>query len=211
MISTKNLSELPDRVRLKKICKAISVLDAILCQEWEFRYYSYNSAWDENEEFCEMRNGEGDQWLILFRVDGCVINGYAIESQEQNKEKLTDQLPEIFHEFIFGEPIKSIGTSFCIWTTELKNWQTGIVGDYDDHSETMLGILDGNPQSYLNWASEYFEESIKEGGIPLATICSIYEGNTLTRKDVLSIVDQIDDWDQLITDLKEIDYPYDFQ
>jgi hypothetical protein len=69
MISTKNYRLLPDRKTLQSICKAISVLDAILSQEWEYRYYSYNKRWTEDEEFCEMQDGSGDQMLILFRQD----------------------------------------------------------------------------------------------------------------------------------------------
>lgn len=56
MISTKELN-LPDRQKLQTICKVISVLDAILSQEWEYRYYSYNNKWSENEEFFEIRDG----------------------------------------------------------------------------------------------------------------------------------------------------------
>ena len=69
MISTKELN-LPERQKLQTICKAISVLDATLSQEWEYRYYSYNNEWADKEEFCEMRSGSGDQFLkqnfILF-------------------------------------------------------------------------------------------------------------------------------------------------
>lgn len=123
MISTKNIQTLPDRKILQHICKSISVLDAIISQEWEYRYYSYNCKWAENEEFCEMRNGSGDQMLILFREDGCVINGFAHEFEQEDKQKLTHNLPPNFEIFIFGEPIKTIGTTFCIWTTALKDWQ----------------------------------------------------------------------------------------
>lgn len=98
MISTTMLN-LPDRKKLQTICKAISVLDAILSQEWEYRYYSYNNKWADKEEFCEMRDGSGNQMLILFRQDGCVINGFAHEYQQQEKENLTKNLPSIFNEF----------------------------------------------------------------------------------------------------------------
>ena len=210
MISTKNYSKLPDRENLKKICKAISVLDAIICQEWQFRYYSFNSKWSENERILQMRNGEGDEMHILFRNDGCTINGFAHEYEQQNIEKLTSNLPEIFHEFTFGEPIKSIGTTFCLWTTEPKNWQVGQIENYEDNSENMLGVLDGNTQTYIDWAEEYFEESYKESGIPIETVAKIYNGETLTKEMVLSIVDELEDWEQLEEDLKEIDYPYSF-
>lgn len=210
MISTKDFNSLPDRKTLQTICKAISVLDAIISQEWQYRYYSYNNKWADNEEFCEMRNGSGDQMLILFRQDGCVINGFAHEFDQQDKQKLTKDLPSIFDTFIFGEPVKSIGTTFCLWTTEQKKWQIGQVENYEDNSEEMLNIFDGQPQTYINWATDYFEESYKKSGIPLDIVTKIYGVQTLTKEMVLSIVDELEDWEQLETDLNEIGYPYNF-
>jgi hypothetical protein len=211
MISTKNFSLLPDRKSLQRICKAISVLDAIISQEWEYRYYSYNSKWDKNEECLQMRDGSGDEMHILFREDGCVINGFAHEYDQPDKKKLTKNLPEIFNEFIFGEPVKTIGTTFCLWTTELKNWQVGQLENYKDNSKELLSIFDGKPKSYIDWATDYFEESYKESGIPLDAVTKIYNGEPLTKKMVLSIVDELEDWKQLKADLKEINYPCDFK
>ena len=184
--------------------------DAIICQEWEDRYYSYNNKWAENEEFFEMRNGSGDQMLVLFRQDGCVINGFAHEFEQQDKEKLTKNLPAIFDSFIFGEPVKTIGTTFCLWTTEQKKWLVGQTDNEEDNSEQMLYIFDGNPQTYIDWATEYFEESYVESGIPLDTVTKIYSGQTLTKEMVLTIVEELEDWEQLEADLNEIGYPYDF-
>lgn len=158
-----------------------------------------------------MRNGSGDEMFILFREEGCVINGFAHEYEQQDKGKLTQNLPAIFSGFIFGEPVKSIGTTFCLWTTEPENWQVGQIESYEDNSEEMLHIFDGQPQTYINWATEYFEESYKESGIPLDTVTKIYAGQTLTKEMVLSIVDNLKDWKQLKSDLAEIDYPYDFK
>jgi len=209
MISTKELN-LPDTQKLQAICKAISVLDAIFSQEWEYRYYSYNNKWAINEEFCEMRNGSGDQMLILFRPDGCVINGFSHEYQQQEKQKLTKDLPSIFNEFIFDEPVKSIGTTFCIWTTAHSNWTIGQIENYEDNSAEMLNVFDGNPQTYVDWATEYFDESFIETGISLETVAEVYNGKTLTKEMVFTIVDELEDWKQLEDDLDEIGYPYNF-
>ncbi|MFZ4927997.1 hypothetical protein [Chryseobacterium sp. Mn2064] len=210
MISTKDFSKLPDRKRLQTICKSVSVLDAILSQEWEYRYYSYDRKWADHEEVFEMRNGSGDQMLILFRDEGCAINGFAREYKQQDKQKLTRDLPPIFHEFMFGEPVQSIGTTFCLWSTEAGNWKVGEIGSFDDNSGEMLNIFDGNPQTYVNWATEYFEESYKESGIPLKTVTEIYNGQILTKQMVLSMVEDIEDWKKLEADLDEIGYPYHF-
>lgn len=205
MISTKNPSSLPDKDNLQRICKAISVLDSIISQEWQFRYYSYNSKWSENEECLQMRNGSGDEIHILFLDKGCAINGFAHEFEEKDKTKLTKNLPEIFDEFIFGEPVESIGTTFCLWITESKDWKVGELENHNDNSEEMLCIFDGNPKTYCDWAEEYFEINV-----PVDIATKIYNGETLTKEDVLLIVGELDDWQRLENDLKEIKYPYNF-
>jgi hypothetical protein len=207
MISTKDYSLLPDRKSLQSICKAISVLDAIISLDWEYRYYSYNSKWGNNEQCFQMHNGSGDEMHILFREDGCVINGFAHEYEQQNKEQLIQHLPSIFNEFIFGEPVNSIGTTFCLWTSEFQGWQVGQIKSYNDGSEKMLFIFDGKSQTYIDWATEYFEKD----NIPLKIVTEIYNKQTLSKEMVLSIVDEVEDWEQLINDLAEIDYPYDFE
>jgi hypothetical protein len=211
MISTKDFSLLPNKQNFQNLCKAISVLDAIICQEWEFRYYSYNSKWGEGEEYFEMNDGCGDLMNILFLENNCVISGLAHEYHHDEKVEITKNLPEIYHEFIFGEPVTSNGTTFCLWTNENGTWEVGNIVDYNDNSEEMLAIFDGNPQTYIDWASEYFEDSYKETGIPLEIVTQIYQGKTLTKEMVLSIVEEVEDWKLLEDDLKEINYPYDFK
>ena len=205
MISTRNPQSLPDKIDLQRICKAISVMDAIISQEWQFRYYSYISNWDAKEECLQMRNGSGDEMHILFLEIGCAINGFCHELEEKDKTKITSSLPHIFDDFIFGEPVKSIETTFCLWTEDLKNWQVGELDNYDDNSENMLHIFDGNPKTYCDWAEDYYELEVS---VEIAT--KIYKGETITREDVLSIAQNVEDWEQLEADLNEIEFPYNF-
>ena len=65
MISTADYSALPPAADLQRICKALAVLDAINSPDWEYRYYSYNPDWAPDEAMLEMRDGEGDQMLVL--------------------------------------------------------------------------------------------------------------------------------------------------
>jgi len=210
MISTANLEAMPRRVQLKSICKAISVLDAILCQEWADRYYSYNSKWAPDEEFCGMRNGQGDELLILFQAEGCIINGMVHEYYPKDKTRLTMGLPKIYDEFIFGEPVISIGTTFCLWSSSDKKWEIVDISDFNDGSEEMLAIFDGNPLSYINWAKDYYEENFIVNDETERIVTSIYEGQPLTKEMVHLLANNLEDWDQLLNDLEEINYPFQF-
>jgi hypothetical protein len=206
MISTSNTSTLPDRNKLQHICKSISVLDAILSQEWVDRYFSYQRQWSEEEEFFEMRNGQGDSLMILFRNEGCIINGMTHEYYPKDKSKLTKGLPEVFAEFVFGEPVNSIGTTFCLWTTDNFKWQTGQIENLADGSSELLWIFDNEPQTYFNWAKDYYQDHFLSDAKSATVISDIYSQKVLTREMVLSIVNVLDDWGQLKNNLDEIGY-----
>jgi hypothetical protein len=210
MISTENLTSLPDKLKLYQICKSISVLDAIFAENWNDRYYSFNSKWSDTEEFFEMLNGAGDQILILFHPEGCVINGMTHEYYPRNKEKLTIGLPNQFQEFIFGEPVNSIGTTFCVWTDSNSKWTCGEIANFDDGSSEVLNIFDGNPTTYFNWATEYFEPNFQDNNSALDTIKKIYRGEPLVKDMVYSLNKDFKHWEQLSDDLKEINYPSNF-
>jgi len=241
-LSTENLNLLPNPSELKRICKAISALEAIICPEWEYRYYSYQKDWSETEEFCEMRNGQGDQMLIAFSENGTCINGFAHESElngwknipvgekksfveklfgskKEIKTELTQEiasgilseLPKIFNEFILGEPVKSIGTTFCVWQTKTdNNWKIGEVelpkDDYKDGSSDLLQLLDGKPMTYKNWAEEYYEENFDENELKLELVEKIFNGTVITKKLVNEINPELNDFEQLKSNLNEIGY-----
>src|SRR3954463_3910296 len=80
MISTRNLTLLPEVDRLRALLQSMAMLDAILCPEWEFRYYSFNAAWSDGERMGSMRNGSGDHFFALFNAAGCWLKGFAHEA-----------------------------------------------------------------------------------------------------------------------------------
>jgi hypothetical protein len=104
MISSKNLTELPSPESLKKLMKALAMLDAAIEPEWEYRYYSFNSKWSEYEQMASMRNGQGDLWFCVFSSTGVFLKGFDHESKMSpwNKEPRTvwsgvlDNVPPIF-------------------------------------------------------------------------------------------------------------------
>ena len=210
MLSTTSYAGLPAAPDLQHLCQALAVLDAINSPDWEYRYYSYNPAWSEGEELLEMRDGEGDQMLVLFRPEGCVINGFLHEYDQPSKAQVTRGLPAAFDDFMFGEPVNSIGTTFCLWYTPAHGWQTGVIENEDDGSEELLYIFDGQPATYAEWATEYYTDETDKKPIRAEAVAPIYRHETLTKAMVQALVDEVADWTMLAADLQEIGYPYDF-
>ncbi len=45
---------LPSIPQVRHIAQSLAMLDAILSPEWDYRYYSFNSAWGPGEEMASM-------------------------------------------------------------------------------------------------------------------------------------------------------------
>lgn len=238
--STQNLSLIPHPDKLQNLTQSLASLEAILCPEWEDRYYSYNKAWTEEEACCQMRNGSGDEMLILFSPAGTVINGFAHESemsgwrlvqikqprsflekmlgkgrdhitrpQQEIWPGVVDELPEVLHEFIFGEPVKSIGTTFCIWQTSSDaEWKIGDItfpeSSYLDGSQDLMRLLDGKAETYRKWAIDYYE--LEE--LNLSAVQKIYDQVPISASMVYELNPELQDIEKLTSDLVEMGYPY---
>ena len=214
MISTRNLTQLPEPQTLRKITQALAMLDAILQREWEYRYYSFNCKWSDYEEMASMRNGEGDGWYCVFSSAGVFLKGFDHESEMSpwNSEDehvwpgVLDNVPQVFQPCA-TEPAFSMGdTTYCIWRENKESqWHTGSIsfpgGDDPDGSVWMLSILDGNPLSYKEWAEQYYERQISADAIK-----HIYEGAPLTPALVGALNPEIE-YQTLLADASEIGYP----
>ncbi len=236
-----NLNTLPEIATLKQLCKALATLDAIISPDWESRYYSYDKDWGPNEECFSMRDGSGDEFLILFSSYGAVINGFAHDSTMSNwkerelkptgfREKIlslfgnkkttleqhiyagvVDDLPAVFRGFVFDEPIKSIGTTFCIWRESSDTaWKRGNISfpddDYGDGSADLLYILDNKPETYRKWALEYYEDEFESNKLKLDLVRHIYEHQPLTKEIVYKINPGLADIESLKRELDRINY-----
>jgi hypothetical protein len=81
-ISTRDLSQLPTIDRREKITQSIAMLDAVVSPSWEYRYFSFNAAWDESrkERMASMRDGSGDEYFMVFSPKGAILKGFDHEA-----------------------------------------------------------------------------------------------------------------------------------
>ncbi|GAS83458.1 hypothetical protein [Paenibacillus amylolyticus] len=153
------IDKLPHISECKQILKAAAMLDAILMPEWEYRYYSYNSQWDTNEQMASMRDGQGDHYFAIFSPNGLIIKGFDKEYTLQHKvdrSEVVKSVPAAFNTFL-AEPAFVIDqTTFCIWSVaDQERWSAGTV--LGDHEYELLEILVGGAKYYHAWAQDYYE------------------------------------------------------
>jgi hypothetical protein len=210
-ISTKSLTRLPNVHRLRGLLRSMAMLDAILSPAWETRFYSFDSQFNEGEELASMRDGRGAEFYACFSTYGCLLKGYAPNA-------IVAKLPSIaVGEHYRGLPNALVHTmhipalhpqqvTFCIWRSMTdKVWHRNCiplpVGADPDGSAALLGLLDGQAESYMTWAEAYYRRPV-----PLSAVEAIYEHQPLKPQLLLQLNPNISPSD-LADDIHIIGYP----
>ena len=216
LISTRHLAALPDIETLKRLCRSLAMLDALLQPEWEGRYYSFNAGWSAGQSLASMRNGSGDDYFIVFDEQaGAVIKGYAHESEMARYSVDTgtcwpgtlDQMPAAFRSILTDPAFRLEDTTFCIWRgLSDAEWTVGDIrfpaGADPDGSQELLALLDGRPAAYKRWAEEYYETDV-----PLKLVRHIYAHRPLNAALLSDYALNVSLAD-VLADVKEIGYPH---
>ncbi len=118
--------------------QALATLDAVLSPEWEFRYYSFNSAWAEGERMASMRDGEGNHFFLLFVGGGCIYKTFDHEAPRwadasTRLETIAAQAPEVYRAF-FVEPAFMLEDWTSVgWSDPARGaWVLHTAGQHED-------------------------------------------------------------------------------
>ena len=119
MISTKDLSGLPNAERLKNFCKGLAALDIIMVEEeWSFiRHYTCNPAWRKGKEAFFATDGS-DQSMIAIdqgkQVFGCVlaVHGIAVPGDAVFRPDAEDVYKRQ-DSYLFSHSVVGISVSSC--------------------------------------------------------------------------------------------------
>jgi len=209
MISTRELSALPDVDALRRLLQSMAMLDAILSPEWDLRYYSFDSRWGEGEQMGSMRNGSGDHLFALFNRAGCFLKGFAHEAE---MSPYNARPPRVWPGVLEGVPeefsagLTEPAFTMCLWRKSGGPvWRRGPVaypaGADPDGSAELLSPLDDRPESYEEWAEEYYEQPVD-----LRLVQHVYAHQPLTEALVLALNPDLS-LDDLADEIEEIGYP----
>ena len=178
---------LPPPASLERICKGLAVLDAIRCEDWEFRLFSFNAAWDaaRGERMASMRNGEGDAWFIVFTGDHALFKAYWHEHARVDPDAVYAGLPAEL-EPQRAEPAFSMSdVTVGGWYDPARGWT--LRGHIEPFAEE-LAILTGATDVVRAYTASYFEVDVPAdaiehllAGAPLdaSTVARIADGRSI--------------------------------
>jgi hypothetical protein len=163
-----------------------------------------------------MRNGSGDEYFLVFSPQGAILKGFDHESPMSPWERepaavwpgVLDGVPAVFASFL-AEPAFSMGDcTFCIWREPSdEHWQHGQIafpeGDADDPdgSGGLLWMFDCKPETYVDFAAEYYEKTLD-----IDVVRRIYAREPLTPIVVAELNPEAS-WESTVKDAKEIHFP----
>jgi hypothetical protein len=206
--------DLPPPDALKRIMQSLAMLDAIVEEEWQYRYFSFDARWSSDTQMGSMRNGQGDDLFAVFDRAGCFIRGFDHESPmspwASNPRKIwpgvLEHVPQQFSSSLTEPAFHMDDTTFCIWfPAGAQAWCQGEIaypaGSDPDGSSWMLSYYQGGPQTYHDFAEYYYELDI-----PLEAIARVYRHEPLSPALIEALGSQRR-YDQLLVEAAEIGYP----
>jgi hypothetical protein len=203
--------------------QSLAVLDAIVCEDRFYRYFSFDSQFGPGQAQASMDNGQGDEYSITFGEYGALALGLDHESQLGSVfvQNPPAQWPALFTGI---PPVLAKVARQCVYTLEGmpqvtvalwrlagdEQWCHGPVeyppkwehhyGD-PDGSGWLFKPLDGRPGTYLEYASEYFERQL-----PADAVTAIFEHRPITA-ELIHALNPERVLHDLADDLKQIGYP----
>ncbi len=81
MLSTRNLTLLPDIDSLRRRLQQMAAIESVLAIEYGESRFEFHPKWDRSEQMGAFKNGSGDEVFAHFTHSGCVIIGFAHESK----------------------------------------------------------------------------------------------------------------------------------
>jgi hypothetical protein len=210
------INRLPEIDKVRRLSRALAMLDAVLSPEPEYRCYSFDSRWSPTEETALMRNGSGDEYAIVFSPRGAIALGFDHESpmspwQHPSGESwpglfigVPDELAPALDEPAFLDERGNRSVTVCFWRTQVDDrWHCGPVEDAaKDGADWLFSLLaDGRPEAYLSFAEDYYEVPLE-----LDAVQHVYAQMPLTEEIVTALNPEVRLRD-LKDDIAEIGYP----
>jgi hypothetical protein len=179
---------LPSIADLIQRTKALAALDLVLSPEWQYRYYSFNSAWSSSERMASMRDGCGNEWWMVFHESGwAALKGLGHETPAWSKGReaiskaIQKQFPSELRDFANEPAFRWDSTSFGYFHLPTSGgWSyanlTTPFSSLDSGDAELLRHLVGGADDYALFATVYYETDV-----PVDVVESVFSLQPITQ------------------------------
>jgi len=207
---------------VRRWSQSLAVLDAIICEDRQYRYFCFDSQFAPGRALASMCNGEGDEHSITFTGDGAFMRGFDHESP---LSPFAQTPPSLWPGLLTGLPealavaarepaftLEGVALmTVALWrlagdqqwchgpVTFPRSWQREYADP--DGSGWLFAQLDGHADSYLEYASNYFERRL-----PGEAVTAVIDHEPITAALLRTLNPQRLP-DDLTNDLNQIGYP----
>jgi hypothetical protein len=195
MISTRDLSKLPDIASLRDRLQQLATLADVVGIDYGGTDFEFHPKWAAKEQMGAYKNGSGDELFAHFTPAGCFIKGFAHESAmspfQSDPPKLwpglLESVPTEFKSSLQEPAFDMSAVTFAIWRLKSDDhWQTDPIkfpkGDDPDGSAELLEMLVMTARQFAQWLTENYE--IKTDADIAA---DVFAGKPLTNKQLRSL------------------------
>ncbi len=195
MLSTRNLTLLPDIDSLRRRLQQMAAIESVLAIEYGESRFEFHPKWDRSEQMGAFKNGSGDEVFAHFTHSGCVIIGFAHESKMSPYRTNPPELwPGLFSDVpvefkaSLDEPAFDIpSTTFVVWRRATDSeWQTSTIeysnDEYGDGSHELLSHLIYTAEEFAEWLACNYEVEVNSG-----IVSSVFANNPLTNQQLSTL------------------------
>ena len=195
-----NILSLPDTSNLRDKLQSLAILDAILMQDWEMRYFSFNSKWGPKEMTGSMRDGQGSEFFFLFNPVGVAGKIYCKEEvRVSDVSSILARVPNVFSSFL-NEAAFSINiATYYLWR-QLEDSLWSIAPDRISEIPFLAFVVDQG-EYYSAWAESYYEIDINR-----ESVNAVFRHEPLTNELIASLNPEME-ISTILVDCQEIGYP----
>ncbi|WP_432043197.1 hypothetical protein [Streptomyces cadmiisoli] len=212
---------LPGIEDLRDHCRGLAMLDAVLSPQWDSRFYSFDSHWDEGAQMASMRDGMGSEYAIVFSAAGAYVRGFDHTSLMSPWARtnvpavwpgILDELPDVFRLYRTEPALSDTdgipSITCCLWReVGDTSWHAGTIafptegdGDPDGANHLFELLTDRSAESYAAWASFHYETPVD-----LTAVRALLSQRPLTPQTVAALNPDVEFTD-LAEDISQIGY-----
>jgi hypothetical protein len=195
MLSTRNLTLLPDINSLRQRLQQMAAIESVFAIEYGASQFEFHPKWDRSEQLGAFKNGSGDELFAHFTPSGCIIIGFAHESRMSPYRTsppelwpgLLSDVPVEFQASLDEPAFDIASTTFVVWRRSTDTyWQTDNIeysnDEYGDGSHELLSHLIYTAAEFAEWLADNYEVDVDSG-----IISSVFANNPLTNQQLSAL------------------------